>query len=171
MYEYKTRLFCKNYQGQHEDRMSGAVYGAAHEAFDFVEECIGFRDHELDDILARLTNGGDALMEAMLKRASAMVAHLYVWESHERGHMARMTYAEFKRVKEKLHENARVVGLEWEMLQYKLSVEPWLFNEHHWTLDAGDSKECYGRSLVELRYNYIATLFVELCDKLAQKEN
>lgn len=169
MYQYKTRLFCKEYEAQHE-RMSGAVYGAAHKAFDYLEACIGFRDHELSDILQCLTGGDDALMGHMVKRASKMVAHLYVWESHESGHMARMTYAEFKRVKEKLYENARVVGLEWEMLQYKLRVEPWFFNEHHWVLHAGNDKECYGGSLVELRYNYIAQLFEELCDELATQK-
>lgn len=166
MYPYKTRLFCKDYEASHR-RMSIAVSTAGHEAFDYLEECIGFRDHELPDILQRLTDGDDALMGAMVKRASKMVASLYVWEKHAYGSMARMTYADFKRVKSKLHKNAKVVGLEWEMLQYKLRVEPWFFNEHHWVLDAGNDKECYGGSLVELRYNYISTLFVELCDKLA----
>ena len=170
MYKYKTRLFCKNYEGAHEERMSGAVHCAAHEAFDYVENCIGFRDHELDDVLSRLTNGDDALMEAMVKRASKMVAHLYVWESHNRGHMARMSYADFKRVKEKMHDNARVVGLEWEMLQYKLQVEPWFPNNHHWVLEAGEGKTCFGETLVHLRYAYMAELFEELCDKLAQKK-
>lgn len=171
MYTYKTRLFCEDYEGTHEDRMSGAVHNAAHEAFDYIECCIGFRDHELDDTLSRLTNGDEALMAAMVKRASKMVAHLYVWESHNRGHMARMTYADFKRVKEKMHDNARVIGLEWEMLQYKLRVEPWLFGEHHWMLEAGGDKLCFGSTLVALRYNYIAELFKELCDELTKKEN
>lgn len=166
MYQYKTRLFCKDYEASHR-RMSIAVSTAGHAAFDYLEECVGFRDHELPDILQRLTNGDDALMGAMVKRASKMVAHLYVWESHESGHMARMTYAEFKRVKEKLYENARVVGLEWEMLQYKLRVEPWFFGQHNWTLHAGEDKECYGSSLVSLRYNCISTLYEEQCDKLA----
>lgn len=166
MYQYKTRLFCKNYEGSHR-RMSNAVSIAGHEAFDYLEECVGFRDHELPDILQRLTDGDDELMEAMTKRASKMVAHLYVWEKYARGSMARMTYAEFKRVKNKLHKNAKVVGLEWEMLQYKLRVEPWFFNEHHWFLDAGKDKQCFGDTLVDLRYHYISTLFVELCDELA----
>ena len=171
MYNYKTRLFCKNYEGHHEERMSGAVHCAAHEAFDYLEKCVGFRDPELNDILSRLTNGDDALMEAMAKRASTMVAHLYVWEKHEHGHMARMTYGDFKRVKEKLYENAKIVGLEWEMLQYKLRVEPWFYTgQHHWILDAGKDKQCFGDSLVELRYNYISTLFVELCDELATQK-
>lgn len=170
MYTYKTRLFCEDYEGSHADRMSGAVYGAAHEAFDYLEKCVGFRDHELDDILSRLTNGDDALMNAMVKRASKMVAHLYVWESHNRGHMARMTYVDFKRVKEKMHDNARVIGLEWEMLQYRLQVEPWYPHDHHWVLEAGGDKLCFGSTLVDLRYHYIATLFEELCNELAQKK-
>lgn len=170
MYQYKTRLFCKDYEASHR-RMSIAVSTAGHAAFDYLEECVGFRDHELPDILQRLTNGDDVLMGAMVKRASKMVAHLYVWESHESGHMARMTYAEFKRVKEKLYENAKIVGLEWEMLQYKLRVEPWFYTgQHHWILDAGKDKQCFGDSLVELRYNYISTLFVELCDELATQK-
>lgn len=171
MYNYKTRLFCKEYEAQHE-HMSGAVYGAAHKAFDYLEECIGFRDHELSDILLCLTGGDDALMEHMRKRASKMVAHLYVWEKHAHGNMTRMTYTEFKRVKKELYPEAKVVGLEWEMLQYKLRVEPRFFDEHHWVLNAGNDKECYGGSLVELRYNCIATLFEELCNELTtQKED
>lgn len=170
MYQYKTRLFCKNYEAQHE-HMSGAVYGAAHKAFDYIEGCIGFRDHELSDILLCLTGGDDALMGHMVKRASKMVAHLYVWEKHTCGKMARMTYEDFKRVKKELHPEAKVVGLEWEALQYRLRVEPWFYTgQHHWILDTGNDAQCFGESLVELRYNYISTLFVELCDELATQK-
>lgn len=170
MYTYKTRLFCKNYEGASDTAMSLAVRQASHAAFDYIEECVGFRDHELDDVLSGLTQGKVGLAVGLMERASKMAAHFYVLEQHEHGHFARMTQAEFLRVKEKLHENARVVGLEWEMLQYNLRLEPWFFGEHHWCLTIG-SDCCFGNTLTDLRYNYGSLLITELLDEIAEEDD
>ena len=170
MYTYKTRLFCKDYEGVSDRRVSSAVHCAVDSAFDYLRESIGFGALDTKPVLQHLTDGDNTLAQGLMERASKMVAHFYVLEQHEHGHFARMTYADFKRVKEKLHKNARVIGLEWEMLQYNLRLEPW-FDEYHWVLETGDVL-CFGRTLTALQYSYAAELITKMLDELtAQKEN
>lgn len=169
MYTYKTRLFCKNYEGMSDRRMSSAVHSAVDKAFDALREAVGFGVLDTMNVLQSLTDGDQELARGLMKRASTMVAQFYVWEQHAHGSKARMTYADFLRVKEKLHENACVVGLEWEMLQYKLTLEPW-FDEYHWVLETGDAL-CFGRTLTDLQYHYAAELITQKLDELTQKED